>query len=139
MDKIRCSAGSNRGVRRVLIHRNRRYAGVTAEGGVIIPFMSQVLTMRSRPLGSEVLRRSTGRLVLLSFAVDNGPGPEGSSPTADYRCSEDSGVEKGLGVLMGVMSAHLGDPAFLLTLGTPINTCQCYRCTQYSQERGNFV
>lgn len=41
--------------------------------------------------------------------MDSGPGPEGSSPTMDYRCSEDSGVEEEPGYLTGVVSAHLGD------------------------------
>ncbi len=48
-------ARSNRGVRRVLIHRKRRYAGVTTGDGVISPPPSQIQTMRSRPSGSEVL------------------------------------------------------------------------------------
>ncbi len=105
-------AGSNRGVRRALIHRKRRYAGVTAGDGVIIPFMSQGPTMRPRPSGSKVLLGTTGGLFPFSFATENGPGPEGSSPTVDYRCSMGSGVEKVLGVLRNVMSANLGDPAF---------------------------
>ncbi len=114
--RIRSVAGSNRGVRRALIHRNRRYAGVTAGDGVIIPFMSQDPTVRPRPLGSEVLLETTGGLFTFSFASENGPGPEGSSPTVDYRCSMGSGVEKVLGVLTNVMSANLGDPAFYLLL-----------------------
>ncbi len=108
---IECSARSNRGGRRALIHRKRRYAGVTAGDGVIIPSMSQVLTMRPRPSGSEVSWRSTGGLYFLGFNMDSGPGPEGSSLTMDYRCSMGSGVEKEPGVLVDVMSAHLGDLA----------------------------
>ncbi len=95
---------------------------MTAGDGVIIPFMSQNLTMRPRPSGSEVLSGTTGGLFPFSFTTDNGPGPEGSSPTVDYRCSMGSGVEKGFGVLVSVMSANLGDPAFFQSLLEQINT-----------------
>ncbi len=105
-------ARSNRGVRRALIHRNRRYAGVTTGDGVITPWMSQILTMRFRPSGSKVTWESTGGSRSLVFAMEIGSGPEGNSLYMDYRCSMGCGVEKGSGELISVVSANLGDLAF---------------------------
>jgi len=94
-------ARSNRGVRRALIHRKRRYAGVTAGDGVISPPLNQTQTMRPRPSGSEVRWRTTGGLFFNVLARLTRPGPEGSSRYLDYRCSRDSGVENESGSLSG--------------------------------------
>ncbi len=139
MCRIVAVTGSNRGVRRALIHRKRRYAGVTAGGGVIIPFMSQDPTMRPRPSGSEVPLGTTGGLISFGFTVENGPGPEGSSPTADYRCSMGCGVEKVLGQLMNVMGANLGDPVFLFRSCTNVYTHQSYCPTDNGEKGGDLV
>lgn len=110
------TARSNRGVRRALIHRNRRYAGVTTGDSVITPWMSRILTMRFRPSGSKVTWRSTGGSTLLVFAMKTGSGPEGSSLYMDCRCSMGCGVEDGSGALISVVSVNLGGLAFYLSI-----------------------
>ncbi len=134
------SARSNRGVRRALIHRNRRYAGVTTGDSVITPWMSQILTMRFRPSGSKVTWGSTGGSIPLVFAMKIGSGPEGSSLYMDYRCSMGCGVEKGSGSLISVVSANLGDLAFSY-LSIPcrkVDAQQCYGSTYNREKRRGF-
>ena len=83
----------DRDVWRILVYRNRQYAEVTAEGGI--------LEASSPQSDYEILSCGIGvgivdgrRVVGVALIGGTGPGPDGSSLTLNYRSSQGSGVEK---------------------------------------------